>query len=125
MTKLLILIWRKPGLTRAEFIDYYEQHHAPLARQLVPAIAAAQYRRNYVESTVPYIAGAKSYDFDVITEICFATHADYEDAMATLARPKVSALITADEEHFIDRSKIQPFVVRTYGSPQVNPARFE
>lgn len=116
MSKLIILLWRKPGLSRQEFMDYYEQHHAPLARQLVPEIAAADYRRNYVGSTVSYMEDVEFFDFDVITEIGFASHADYEKAMTTLAEPQVSERIVRDEENFIDRSKIQPFVVTTCSS---------
>jgi hypothetical protein len=117
MTKLIALIWRKPGLSRQEFMDYYEQFHAPLARRLVAEIAAAEYCRNYVESIIPYIEGVEPLDCDVVTEIGFACHADYEAAMATLARPEVSELIIRDEEQFIDRSKIQTFLVRTCSSP--------
>lgn len=120
-TKLLILIWRKPGLSREAFIDYYEQHHAPLARRLVPQIAAAEYRRNYVETAVSYIDGVEFFDFDVITEISFVTHAAYEDAMRTLALPEVSTRIVSDEERFIDRRRIQPFVMKTYSSPHAAP----
>jgi hypothetical protein len=47
--KLIALIKAKPGLSREQFIDYYESNHAPLVRRLLPMIGA--YRRNYVTDT--------------------------------------------------------------------------
>ena len=38
MHKVAALIKRKPGLTRAEFMDYYERSHAPLARKSFPQL---------------------------------------------------------------------------------------
>jgi hypothetical protein len=37
---------RKPGMTMAEFIDYYENHHAKLGETLMPL--ARRYVRRYV-----------------------------------------------------------------------------
>ena len=31
MLKLILLFRRKPGMSRADFIDYYETVHAPLS----------------------------------------------------------------------------------------------
>jgi len=110
MYKSIALLKCKAGLSRGDFIAYYENNHVPLIRRLLPGICG--YRRNFIEPEGAFVnAGAAVRDFDVITEIWFADRAAYDAAMARNARAEVGGAIAADEENFLDRSKTRMFVV--------------
>lgn len=115
MIKFMIFIARRKDLSRQEFIDYYETHHVALARRV--GLRMADYRRNYVTAGVYDSKGATAarFDFDVITEICFDTRADYEAFKAVHADPDVRKQIEADERKFIDQSKTWTYVVDVRG----------
>lgn len=110
MIKAVALLARKPELTHAEFVDYYENNHAKLIRNLLPQIV--EYRRNYLDrGTAIGADGAADPDFDVISEFVFADRAGYDAMLATHAQPEVAAAIEADEENFLDRSRTRMYVV--------------
>jgi len=104
MFKILLFIKRKAGLTREEFIDYYENRHVPLVRGKVPP--ARLYRRNYVMegAEVSGIAGASAaaLGFDCVSEIGFATRAEAEEHIAAYLDPANNPEIVADENNFIE-----------------------
>ena len=113
--KAIALLKRKTGLSKAEFIDYYEAQHAPLITSLFPTITA--YRRNYTdfEGAFAY-SDAAPLDFDVVTEIEFADRAGYDDMLARAADPATGQTIAEDEEHFLNRSHTRMFVTETRSS---------
>jgi hypothetical protein len=73
--KVVTLIQRKPGTTRAAFKDYYEKNHAPLGSRYFPF---DKYCRNHLDSSVP-----ADLPFDVYME-------------AWLDRKKALGLLTGD-----------------------------
>src|SRR5690242_19124063 len=110
MFKSIALLKAKAGLTREQFIEYYETRHAPLMRQLLPQII--EYRRNFIDLKDAFIfEGATAPDFDVITEIWYADRAAYDDMVVTASRPDVAKRMADDEANFLDRSKTRMFIV--------------
>jgi uncharacterized protein (TIGR02118 family) len=108
--KTIALLKARAGLSRAQFIDYYETRHAPLVRELMPGIV--DYRRNYVDSSGAFtFAETPPFDYDSVTEIWFADRAAYDAAIAAISQPESAARLAADEENFIDRAKTRMFVV--------------
>jgi EthD domain len=73
--KVVTLIQRKPGTTRAAFKDYYEKNHAPLGTRYFPF---DKYVRNHLDSSEP-----ADVPFDVYME-------------AFLDRPRALALLTGN-----------------------------
>lgn len=69
--KVITLIPRKPGTTRAAFKDYYENNHAPLGTRYFPF---DKYVRNHLVASHPEDLG-----FDVLMELWL----DHGKAMAT------------------------------------------
>jgi len=69
------LFKRKPGATLHQFRDYYEHRGI----------------------------GLKT-DFDVVTELTFASASDYERMRQALADATILSQIVRDEENFMDRS---------------------
>jgi|YelNatPaOPRAMG01_1025707.scaffolds.fasta_scaffold36864_2 uncharacterized protein (TIGR02118 family) len=111
MIKSITLIKRKPGLSREQFIHYYEEVHAPLAIKYFPTFK--KYVRNYV---IP-LPGSKGPDFDCITEIWFE---DIKAAMAVTAAlgdydTEIGRVFLRDEEKFMDRESRISFLVEERG----------
>jgi uncharacterized protein (TIGR02118 family) len=112
--KTIALLKAKPGISRGEFVDYYETHHAPLVRQLMPGIV--DYRRNYVQADGAFaFAASPPFDYDSVTEIWFADRASYDAAIAAVSEPEAAARLAADEQNFIDRARTRMFVVEERG----------
>jgi uncharacterized protein (TIGR02118 family) len=114
--KLMALAWRKPGMSVEAFREHYETRHAPLALSLIPQIKS--YVRNYVRHDLDHAiegfeGAGSSTDFDVVTEITYASRADYEASMRILDDPEVRRLIAEDEERFIDRTATKYFLVES------------
>jgi len=115
MFKNIALIARKPGLTRAEFIAYYEANHAPLAKRLFPQFT--YYRRNFVDLNGAILSpGMTGPDFDSVTEIWFEDRAAREKMLSTHFSPDIQNAIEADERNFLDQSVTRMFTVDERGA---------
>jgi len=115
MYKVAALIKRKPGLSRAEFIDYYERSHAPLARKCFPQIV--QYRRNFIDLNDSIIApGAFAPDFDSVTEIWYRDHAAYDEMLSTHFMKGVQEIIETDERNFLDQTMTRMIKLEEHGA---------
>ena len=105
--KTVTLLARKPGLSLEDFKRHYETVHVPGARERIPALARADYRRNFLGDKRP---GAP-VDFDVVTEMTFASEAEYAEMRKSLADPVISAWVREDVAKFADPSKTRTYVV--------------
>lgn len=110
--RVIALIKRKPGLSREEFIEHYEQHHARLIaghkhRWLM------DYSRNYVEpgGQIGKVDGAAGSlpDCDVVTVASFAMVEDYDAFRLASDDPAFREAVLRDEESFMDRGSIRFF----------------
>lgn len=120
--KSIALLRRRADLDHAAFVDYYEHHHAPLIRSLLPGII--DYRRNYPQFDGAFVSTAAApFDFDVVTELWFADRAAYDAAMAVAMREDVATQLAADEARFLDRAGTRMFVVEERRS-DLAPGRF-
>ena len=106
MIKAMSFVSRKPGLSREEFIEHYEQVHSPLALKHFPF---QRYVRNYV------MPGTEDLGFDCITEVWFETMEDCV-AAAEFSVSEDYKIISEDEERFMDRDKIVAFLVEENAS---------
>ena len=82
--KVVTLIQRKPGTTRAAFKDYYEKNHAPLGSRYFPF---DKYVRNHLDSSEP-----ADVPFDVYME-------------AFLDRQKALTFLTGDIAKIFDEDE--------------------
>lgn len=114
MFKCIAMLKKKSGLSRDEFIEYYENKHSVLIRSLLPGIA--DYRRNFVDRNGAFVVpGAPPLDFDVITELWFADRETYGAFVAKAQEPDIARQIAEDEENLFDRSATRMFVVDERG----------
>lgn len=112
--KAIAMFKRKPGLTPEQFREYYETRHSALSLKLFPFFT--DYRRNYIRHDLgPQRSSAEvsnsAFDFDVITEMTFASPDDYGKLLRALADPAIRDQIVEDEKRFIDRSATLSFIV--------------
>jgi hypothetical protein len=99
------LFTRRPDLSFEEFVTYYEEHHVPLIRRVLPRFDG--YSRNYVSDP----ADRQKLGYDVFTEARFDTAEAFENVLRTMAEPEVAEAIATDEERFMDRARSQSFQV--------------
>ena len=110
MIKMIVLLKRKAGLTRDQFIARYEGGHAKLAEKHLTN--AVRYVRRYLEPLPELFTGDTiEPEHDVITEVWFENQEQYEIAMKRLAQPEVVAEIVEDEESLFERDKHRVFMV--------------
>jgi uncharacterized protein (TIGR02118 family) len=76
MLKLMVVIYRRPGLTPAEFRRHLEEIHGPLVRNL-PGI------RRYAQNYVGPDPKRKHPGWDAIVEVYFDNYEAMEEAWAT------------------------------------------
>jgi uncharacterized protein (TIGR02118 family) len=104
MIKLMLLLTRKPGMSFADFRDYYEDHHVRLATSF--ATPLVRYKRNYIDAAVLGAPGC-----DCITEVWYDVPGTWEEQRSRIVSPEMSARIAADEEKFLDRQATRIVVV--------------
>jgi hypothetical protein len=107
MIKVLTLLYKKDGLGRRAFIEYYEHNHVPLILSLAPAPPV--YKRSY-----PVREDASVEDFDVVTELQFPDRAAYDTWLAAILTGAAGEQVVADEARFLDRSRTRSQLVEEY-----------
>ncbi len=103
MIKQIGLLTRRPGMSVAEFREYYENQHRLLGEKYLAGHACHYARRFPIDPA--------AVDFDVILEVWYPSAEAYAAARQVLDRPEVQAEIIADEEQLFDRSKHRFFQV--------------
>lgn len=120
---VLSLFRRKAGTTPQQFKDYYENTHMPLLQELGGSSFPISHKRHYLPRTVQdaavadsdtsntnypanvFFGSAEDFQFDVYVEVVFE---DQNHCMAFLAAISADPeRLKADEEAFLDRSKMQ------------------
>jgi hypothetical protein len=119
---LICLLWRKPGLTMEQYIDYYENTHMNVIREVTGSNDfPLSHTRHYVRRTengdvlggfnnpktpaVLYGGSQDVVDFDCVAEIVFEDESAFQRFFQALSSPKGAARIAEDQEHFQIASK--------------------
>ena len=117
MFKAIVLIKKKKGMSMEDFIDYYENKHAPLGISKVPNLK--RYVRHFI---TPYgnnvYAADEEAPYDVLTEIWFDNEEEFHKGMAYLSEPETARIIAADEENLFERSSIRFLTMQDYETPR-------
>lgn len=114
MIKVMGVFCKRPDLTAEQFREYYENHHVPLVRSLLPGMAS--YTRNYVQP-----GGWAAPPFDVITEILYDSPEAFAQSRKILENPEVVRRIQQDELNFVDRRSAITYVVDEVGGVTADP----
>ena len=101
MIKQVVFLKKRPDMSMAEFMAYYEDQHSQLSRKLdapPPLPNAQRYVRRYVTPEPNPLTGEVIHPgYDCIMEIWWNTREDFEAAMKGLGDPKYLAARKADE----------------------------
>ena len=125
MWKLIATMKRKPGTSRSDFRNYYENSHAPFAAPHVMPFAVA-YRRNYTLTSFDYIdvsgdsakrVTENESDFDCITEILFSDRKAVDAFLVAMTVPDVQRRFVEDEGRFINRSATRVYLCEQMETP--------
>lgn len=116
--KMMCVLKKKPGMSRAAFITYYETGHAPLALNLLVQNGHplfAHYRRSFPAVGGELTPGDASnalpeIGFDAMTEISFWTEADYRQFQHLCSQQEIGSALATDEENLFDRNSITMFL---------------
>jgi len=113
--KLVTLLTKKPGLSRAEFIEHYETHHRKIGEKYLSGFAV-KYQRRYLTVADAANHAPTELPFDVLMEIWFPDQPAMDAAMALIASESAQEEIAADEERLFDRDLIRSYTVEEYES---------
>ncbi len=109
MIKMIGLLKRRPGMSTAEFRDYYERRHRLIGEKHLAGYAC-RYVRRYL-NVLADRGGDDDAPCDVILEVWYPDRATFEAASRHLAEPAVAAEIAADEAQLFDRARNRFYIV--------------
>jgi len=109
---VITLLKRREGMSKDDFIAYYEESHRRIGEQVLSGYAT-RYVRRYL---FPTDGEDQPCDADVVMEIDFPDQAAMDAFFQAAADPEITAMIAKDEEQLFDRSRIRVFTVREQAS---------
>lgn len=104
---VITLLKRREGMSKADFIAYYEENHRRIGESVL-AGRAMRYVRRFLH---PLDGEDRWEDADVVMEIDFADEAARDACFAALREPTTARMIAEDEERLFDRTRIRTFAV--------------
>ena len=109
---VITLLKRREGMSKADFIAYYESRHRLIGEKVLGPWAI-RYERKHLH---PLDGTDLDFDADVVMEIEFPDEAAMTECFAAMADPATRQMITDDEQRLFDRSRIRTFRVEQHGS---------
>ncbi|MBV1691067.1 EthD domain-containing protein [Novosphingobium sp. G106] len=104
---VITLLKRREGMSKTDFIAYYEENHRRIGESVL-AGRATRYVRRFLH---PLDGEDRWEDADVVMEIDFADEAARDACFAALAQPAMARMIAEDEARLFDRNRIRSFAV--------------
>ena len=105
--RVYMLAVKAPGITLEEFKDHWNNTHLKLLKEIAGDTYPTVHEHRYPEK----FAGTDEYHFDGIGYLEFETKAEFLKLAAIAEKPENKARLDADEVTFLDKSKIQMYVV--------------
>lgn len=104
---VITLLKRREGMSKADFVAYYEEHHRRIGERVLAGYATRYVRR----FLFPMDGEDQLHDADVVLEIDFPDAAARDAFFAHASEPAIEAMIAEDEARLFDRSRIRTFTV--------------
>jgi len=107
---------RHPKMSRVDFKEYWEQHHAPLFLKNAETLGAKKYVQSLTIDS-PLNQGLKESrgmltEFDGVAEVWFDSEQALIEGMSSTEGQQIAAALQADEINFIDHSKSAAYIVK-------------
>jgi EthD domain len=109
---VITLLKRREGMSKADFIAYYETHHRLVGEQVLGGYAT-RYVRRFLH---PMDGEDQHYDADVVLEIDFPDAATRDACFVAMSDAATLAMIAEDEARLFDRERIRTFNVEERAS---------
>jgi len=115
MIKFVMNLTRHSNMSRVEFKEYWEQHHAPLFLKNAKKLGAKKYIQSLTIDS-PLNQGLRESrgmlaEFDGVAEVWFESEQALIEGMSSTQGQQIAAALQADESHFIDHSKSAAYIV--------------
>lgn len=104
---VVTLLKRKAGMSKADFIAYYEANHRLIGEKVLGGWAT-RYERRHLH---PADGIDVDHDYDVVLEIDFADQSAMDACFAAMADEDIMREIVEDEERLFDRSRMRTYSV--------------
>ncbi|KAH8722615.1 hypothetical protein GQ44DRAFT_729488 [Phaeosphaeriaceae sp. PMI808] len=105
--RVYMLAVKAPGITIEEFKDHWDNKHLNLLKE----IAGDAYPKVHNHMYPQKFAGTDAYHFDGIGYLEFQSHDDFLRLVSIVEKPENKIRMEADEKLFLDKSKIQMYVL--------------
>ena len=104
--KILLFMKRRPGMSVADFRDYYENRHVPLC--LKYASGVSRYVRRYLDPQ-PHAESGRNDElpYDMITELWFDDEKTWRGTVDYLSTATLPEEVVADERNLFDRATMR------------------
>jgi hypothetical protein len=111
--KIVILIKKKSGMSREDFIHHYETVHATEFGKKLLGHLFTKYVRNYPKGLVEYQPEQPGFDanYDAVTEIWVKDEAALAEMQRIINLPENNKRILEDEEKFQERQHTRLLIV--------------
>ena len=113
MIKFIFCAKRQPNMTRAEFQDYWLNHHGPLFKKFADTYRAVRYVQSHtIDSTLnKNIRESRGMleAYDGVGEIWWQSEEDFLAAINSPEGQKLRAMFVEDEARFVNLSASSAF----------------
>ena len=125
MIRIVFALRRKPGMSLAEFQDYWKSQHGPLVASFATDLNILRYVQTHTledpaNEAAQKVRGNMEPHYDGVAELWWSSEAELEETMQTEAGRAAGAALLEDERTFIDLPNSPLWFAYEY--PQVNPA---
>ena len=114
MIKLIVAIYRKPGMTLEAFNDRWLNVHGPLVKKHAQTLRMKRYVQSHYVSVPEIEAQLAERGWgkrpDAVTEVWWDSLDDYYAALATPEGIAANLELEADEKQFCDMHRMEAFI---------------
>ena len=118
MIKLIMCLYRRSDISRAEFQDYWLNKHGPFFQENAATMRAKKYLQSHTIDSPLNEAMRNSRgmqpECDGVAEVWFESEEDLMAAMGSPEMEKLGAALLEDEGNFVDHARSSAFIVREH-----------
>lgn len=116
--RILLFIYRKPGMTPGEFKQHYENVHVPLMQKISGPYFPLTHTRRYIQRTrqpdsateakypATVLSGSqKDFEYDAVSELTFEDEATCKASFTALNSQEIGNQVSEDCALFMDQTK--------------------
>ncbi len=126
MVKLVFMVRRREGITRAEFQRYWKEEHAELVKRHAELLRIRRYVQTHARDTdlddaLAGSRGSEARQYDGVAELWWDSVDDLVSAAASEAGQTAQRALLEDERRFIDQAKSPIWLgeeITVVGAPQ-------